>query len=83
MQWDRARFAAFARRLGLGHRGHEASASNGWLGPAQNTAPPSKPCGASILTPDRLRARAVMQNNRSAEAVARYLAVHLTLCRGR
>lgn len=52
-------------------------------GPAQNTAKPSSANGETILTPDRLRARALMQNNRDKQAVAAYVQLHQTLIRGR
>jgi len=74
--------ARMASRLGLRARG-TASRSGAVSGPAENTAPKSKPDGKSMLTPDRLRARAMMQNNRNADQVAAYVARHMTLIKGR
>lgn len=74
--------ARMASRLGLRSRGTQ-SPLVAVSGPAQNTALRSKPGGKSMLTPDRLRARALTQNNRNAEQVAAYVARHMTLIKGR
>ena len=48
-------------------------------GPAQNTAPKSKPDGESILTPERLLRRGLTIHNRREAGAKQYAAVHLML----
>jgi hypothetical protein len=43
-------------------------------GPAQNTAPMSKPAGESILTPERLMIMGLMRGNRSLKQARIYAA---------
>jgi len=74
--------ARMASRLGLRSR-VTPSRSVAVSGPAESTAPRSSADGKSMLTPDRLRARALMQNNRNADQVAAYVKTHMILSRGR
>ena len=81
-----AGLARFAEKMGLTASGRSVEFRSvmkaGAHGPAQNTAPKLKPHGESILTRDRLRARALKQNNRNAAQVEAYIQRHKTLIRG-
>jgi len=81
--WRNAGFAAHFRRLLSGHPATEKTAPAGAHGPADNTAPRSKPIGCDTLK-DRAQAIETYRTTRSQKALARVRRLTLeSLRRGR